>query len=173
MLRIRTLITIIVASGFVSCASQVKPKTARLEHHYVAGKTAYLDANGKAHAPSKAPRKVKKMIEAANSISHLPYKYGGGHRSFSDSGYDCSGTTSFVLNAGGVLNKPLISKNFLEYGEKGYGKWVNIFAKDGHVFLEIAGLRFDTGGTWNSTGPRWKPQSRGLKNFVVRHPKGL
>jgi hypothetical protein len=151
----------------------VKAKTARLEHSFSYGKTLYLDQNGTAHAPPRAPKAVKKMVAAANSISQKPYKYGGGHRSFKDSGYDCSGATSYVLHAAGLLEKPLVSKGFFKYGDKGYGDWVNIFVRDGHVFLEIAGLRFDTGGTWNSTGPRWKPQSRGLKNYYVRHPKGL
>ena len=156
-----------------SCSNQVKPETARLEHKFVYGKTAYIDPSGKAYAPPKAPKRVKRMIDAANRIRHAPYKYGGGHRSFYDSGYDCSGATSYVLHAGDVLDKTMVSQQFLDYGKKGYGDWVNIYVRKGHVFLEIAGLRFDTGGTWNSTGPRWKPQSRGLKNYYVRHPRGL
>lgn len=171
--KIHLLLAGVSAVAFAACSSQVSPKETRLEHRFVYGKTAYIDHNGKAHAPPRAPKAVKRMVAAANQISKTPYKYGGGHRSFYDSGYDCSGATSYVLHAGGKLDKPLVSQNFLDYGKKGYGKWVNIYVRSGHVFLEIAGLRFDTGGTWNSTGPRWKPHSRGLRNYYVRHPKGL
>lgn len=156
-----------------SCSNQVKPKSPRLEHKFVKGKTAFLDSRGIAHAPRKAPKAVKNMIAAANQITHLPYRLGGGRTAGIDSsGYDCSGATYYILREGGLISKPLVSKSFMEYGEKGYGKWVNVYAKDGHVFLEIAGLRFDTGGSWNSTGPRWKTQSRKVDTFVVRHPKG-
>lgn len=155
-----------------SCSNQVKAKFP-VEHSFQYGKSAYLDANGIAHAPPKAPKSVKRMIAAGNAIQNKPYKYGGGHRSFEDSGYDCSGAVSYVLHQGGILKRPLVSQNFLQYGKKGYGKWVNIYARDGHVFMTIAGLRLDTGGTWQSTGPRWKPQRRGIRNYVVRHPSGL
>jgi len=167
-----TLITI-AAAGLCSCSSQVTPKDTHLTHHFAHGKTAYLAPNGQAVAPPNAPARVKRMVAAANQIAHLPYRRGGGHAKFVDNGYDCSGATSYVLHAGGLLSRPLVSGNFMEYGEKGYGKWVNIYASNGHVFLEIAGLRFDTGGTWDSTGPRWKAQRRNVKKFVVRHPKGL
>ncbi len=168
-----TLFLALFTVALSSCSSQVEPKTTHLTHQFIHGKTAYLAPNGQATPPPKAPRRVKRMIAAANQIVNKPYLYGGGHRSFQDSGYDCSGSTSYVLHAGGLLDKPLVSQNFLEYGKKGYGKWVNIYARKGHVFLEIAGLRFDTGGTWNSTGPRWKAQRRSIKKYVVRHPNGL
>jgi len=155
-----------------SCSSQVTAPRS-VTHSFQLGKTAYLDKNGDAHAPPKAPAAVKRMIAAANEIKHKPYLYGGGHRSFYDKGYDCSGAVSYVLHKGGYLKRPLISKNFFEYGDSGHGKWVDIYVRDGHVFMVIAGLRFDTGGTWNSTGPRWKPQRRGSKGYIVRHPKGL
>ncbi len=82
-------------------------------------------------------------------------------------------TKSYVLHAGGKLEQPLVSQGFFDYGKKGYGDWVTIYVRDGHVFMTIAGLRFDTGGTWNSTGPRWKPEQRGSKGYFVRHPRGL
>lgn len=168
-----TLTGIGMLSLFCSCSNQTKVTQARLEHRFVYGKTAYLDHRGEAHAPPRAPKSVHKMVAAANSLVGKPYKYGGGHRSFNDTGYDCSGAVSYVLHAGGKLDKPLVSKNFFDYGKKGYGKWVNIYVRDGHVFMEIAGLRFDTGGTWNSTGPRWKPESRRMNKYYVRHPRGL
>lgn len=156
-----------------SCSSQLKAKERNIEHRFQYGKTAYIGPDGLAQAPPKAPSRVKRMIEAANSITGKPYIYGGGHRSFKDSGYDCSGAVSYVLHAGGRLDAPLTSEGFFDYGKKGYGEWVTVYLRDGHVFMTIAGLRFDTGGTWNSTGPRWKPERRGARGYYVRHPRGL
>ncbi|MFC5050475.1 peptidoglycan endopeptidase [Rubritalea spongiae] len=157
-----------------SCSNQIKADSAHLSHSFVHGKTAYLGPDGIAHAPPKAPKSVHKMVAAANSLVGKPYKYGGGHRSFYDSAYDCSGAVSYILHKGGKLDgRPLVSKEFFDYGKKGYGDHVTIYVRKGHVFMEICGLRFDTGGTWNSTGPRWKPERRGLKGYYVRHPRGL
>ena len=118
-----------------SCASQVKAKERYIVHQFDYGKTAYIGPDGKATAPPKAPRRVKRMIAAANELTDKPYVYGGGHRSFQDSGYDCSGATSYVLHAGGKLDKPLVSQNFFDYGKKGYGDWVTVYVRKGHVFL--------------------------------------
>ena len=41
------------------------------------------------------------MIEAGNGIARTPYKWGGGHGKWQDTGYDCSGSVSFVLAAAG------------------------------------------------------------------------
>lgn len=172
-ITLTVLFSAVAAISLNSCSSQLKAKERHIIHKFDYGKTAYVSPDGLATAPPKAPRRVKKMIAAANSLTNKPYVYGGGHRSFNDSGYDCSGATSYVLHAGGKLDKPLVSQNFFDYGKKGYGDWVTVYVRKGHVFLVIAGLRFDTGGTWNSTGPRWKPQRRGAKGYYVRHPRGL
>ena len=156
-----------------SCSSQLRAQERYLTHQFDHGNTAYISASGKAVAPPRAPRRVKRMIEAANTLTGKPYIYGGGHRSFYDRGYDCSGAVSYVLHAGGKLDRPLISQNFFDYGKKGYGDWVTIYVRKGHVFMVIAGLRFDTGGSWKSTGPRWKPERRGVKGYYVRHPSRL
>ena len=168
-----SFITLIGMSVLNSCSSQVKAKERYLQHRFVYGKTAYIGPDGKAQVPPDAPRSVKRMTEAANAIVGKPYIYGGGHRSFQDRGYDCSGSVSYVLHAGGKLNRPLTSNGFFEYGKKGYGDWVTVYVRKGHVFLTIAGLRFDTGGTSYSSGPRWKPERRGVKGYYVRHPRGL
>jgi hypothetical protein len=141
-------------------------------YHYVPGRTAIL-INGHAIAPPLAPADVQAAIAAGNRIAGLPYQYGGGHGNDIDSGYDCSGSASFVLRAAGRLREPMASNEFRHYGESGEGKWITVFARRGHVFLSVAGLRFDTGWTRDSHGPQWTTQSRPADGCVLRHPAGL
>ena len=131
--------------------------------------------NGIAYAPSNAPDSVKHAIWAVNTICRRPYVWGGGHGSFRDYGYDCSGTVSFALHYAGMLSQPLPSSDFLRYGERGRGRWVTIYSRHGHVFATIAGLRLDTtdlryGG---DVGPRWHLDGRDTWGFEARHPVGL
>lgn len=127
--------------------------------------------NGIASAPSEAPDVVKKAVWAANQIAGMPYKYGGGHGEFSDTGYDCSGAVSYVLGSLELIGSPMDSKQYLDWGEAGPGKWLTVYARDGHVFLVIAGLRFDTTDRLN-IGPGWREHERAPDGFVARHPKG-
>jgi hypothetical protein len=137
------------------------------------GAVAKLRANGRtAVAPKSAPTPVKAMIKAANRITRKPYKWGGGHGNWSDRGYDCSGAVSYVLHAAGILNWPMVSGGLASWGVKGRGRWVQIYANKGHVFMVIAGLRFDTSGAGES-GPRWRVEPRFTKGFRLRHPAGL
>src|SRR6266513_4748711 len=56
--------------------------------------------HGRAIAPRSAPRRVKRVITAANRLIGKPYRYGGGHAPFSEgiaSAYDCSGSVSYAL----------------------------------------------------------------------------
>ena len=129
--------------------------------------------NGRAVAPDNAPLPVKRAIAAANRIQGLPYKWGGGHARLNDSGYDCSGATSYVLRNAGLLEDQMPSRGFLRYGRRGHGQWITICARNGHVFLIIAGLRFDTYGRYRQDGPRWRPYSRSIRGYVLRHPPGL
>ena len=128
--------------------------------------------NGVALPPLEAPEAVKKMIEAGNGIARTPYKWGGGHGKWLDTGYDCSGSVSFALAAAGLLSGPLASGPLMSWGEAGKGKWVTIWANDGHVFLEVAGIRFDTSAQ-RVTGSRWINEGRSTAGFVPRHPAGL
>ncbi len=127
-----------------------------------------------ASAPRNAPQGVKAVIAAANSIAHTPYVWGGGHGSWYSYGYDCSGAVSFALHGAGLLDTPLVSGSLAAYGEPGPGKWITIYANATHVYMEVAGLRFDTAGNpAGVSGPRWKvgpPSNAG--DFVVRHPTG-
>jgi cell wall-associated NlpC family hydrolase len=140
----------------------------------VAGSRAVL-RNGVAYAPSRAPQSVKNAIWAANSLRRKPYVWGGGHGSFYDRGYDCSGTVSFALHGAGALAAPLPSSDFTRYGERGRGRWITVYARPGHTFAMIAGLRLDTtdfrrGG---DVGPRWYTDGRDARGFDARHPAGM
>jgi hypothetical protein len=117
---------------------------------------------------------VQAAIAAGNRIAGLPYEYGAGHdgKQFSSS-YDCSGAASFVLTAAGKLRHPMPSKSFRRYGEGGKGDWISVYARPGHVFLVVAGLRFDTGWTDGTRGPQWTTMSRPADGCVIRHPIGL
>lgn len=133
---------------------------------------------GVAHAPAQAPAEVKRAIWAANQLRNKPYRFGGGHRSFKDSGYDCSGTISYALGAAGLLSSPTNSSGFKRFGQRGRGKWITIFARNGHTFALIAGLRLDT-TPFNTMrrdrhwAPRWQATPREPRGFEVRHPPGF
>jgi len=138
-----------------------------------AGENAVLDDTGHATAPASAPGEVKLAIAAANRIVGKPYKYGGGHARWEDSGYDCSGSMSYALHGAGLLDRALTSGEFMSWGDAGAGSWITTYANGGHGFLVIAGLRFDTG--WNNAGkgPRWSEEMRPTDGYTIRHPAGL
>ncbi len=117
------------------------------------------------------PFAVQRMVAAANRIAHTPYVWGGGHGSFASSGYDCSGSVSYVLHGGGRLSVPRASGGFEDYGRSGPGRWVTIYANGGHVYMTIAGRRYDTSGM--DDGTRWDRRARTGSGYVVRHPQGL
>jgi hypothetical protein len=129
--------------------------------------------HGIAHAPEEAPEAVKRAIWATNYLTRKPYVWGGGHGSFYEDGYDCSGTVSFMLKHAGVLSSPAGSRELTHYGERGSGRWITIYARNGHVFATVAGLRLDTTGFGREDGPRWRPDGRSSAGFVPRHPPGL
>jgi hypothetical protein len=128
--------------------------------------------NGVALPPLEAPDAVRQIIEAGNAIARTPYLWGGGHGRWLDKGYDCSGSVSFVLASAGLLGGPLDSGHLMSWGKPGQGRWVTIYANSGHVFLEVAGIRFDTGAQ-RVTGSRWASFGRSTAGFVARHPVGL
>jgi hypothetical protein len=128
--------------------------------------------NGIAVPPLEAPDAIRRMIEAGNVIARTPYIWGGGHGKWIDKGYDCSGSVSFVLAAAGYLQGPLDSGHLSHWGDAGPGRWVTIYANAGHVFMEVAGIRFDTSGQ-RVNGSRWQPDGRSTAGFAVRHPPGL
>jgi cell wall-associated NlpC family hydrolase len=140
---------------------------------FAAATRATLSADGRtAVAPAGAPPAVQAAIAAANRITDRPYRYGGGHATVEDSGYDCSGAVSYALIGAGLLDAPRPSSGLMRFGEPGAGQWITVYAHGGHAFVVIAGLRFDTSGAGES-GPRWRPQPRSGDGYTIRHPAGL
>jgi hypothetical protein len=134
---------------------------------------ATLAADGiTAVAPASAPEAVKQIIAAGNEIATKPYKYGGGHGRWDDSGYDCSGSMSYALHGAGLLDEALDSSGFTGFGEAGKGQWVTIYAHGSHSYMMVAGLRFDTSGL-EQDGSRWHTSKRSTSGYTVRHPNGL
>jgi hypothetical protein len=127
---------------------------------------------GVAYAPSGAPSAVVRAIRAGNKLQNKPYRYGGGHASFVDTAYDCSGSVSFALHGGGLLPSPLASGGLMTWGRAHRGRWITVYANQGHAYMVIAGLRLDTSGT-GGRGPRWQTAQRDSMGFVARHPAGL
>ena len=139
----------------------------------VPGAKAKLVEGGQAVAPEGAPKVVQKVIAAANKIEDKPYVYGGGHGSFNDKGYDCSGAASYALHGGGLLKTPIDSNGMAKYGEPGKGQWISVYGAPSHGYIVVAGLRFDTSMT-PGNGPGWSKSLRSTpENYKVRHPKGL
>ena len=170
------------AAGIAKEERTPKPKAAASDTSRRAGapaavrggisKATALD-NGVALQPLQAPAAVLKIIEAGNAIARSPYKWGGGHGRWQDTGYDCSGSVSFALYFAGLLDGPLDSGRLMNWGKPGPGKWVTVYANAGHVYMEVAGVRFDTSGA-KATGSRWQNDLRGKRpGFVARHPAGL
>jgi hypothetical protein len=121
---------------------------------------------------SGLPRRVRRVIAAATRIARKPYRYGGGHGSFNDWGYDCSGSVSYALHGGGLLSSPLDSSALMSYGAPGPGRWITIYAQPAHAYMVVRGRRFDTSGQ-GRTGSRWQWEPRSAAGYTVRHPPGL
>ena len=131
---------------------------------------ATLLADGTASPPAGAPAEVGAVIAAGNRIASLPYRWGGGHARWEDTGYDCSGSVGYALHGGGLLDASATSGDLMSYGDGGPGTWITIYANVDHVYMVVAGLRFDTSGARPS---RWQAAPRSGAGFVVRHPAGF
>jgi hypothetical protein len=160
--------------GGVSIDPTVAPTTPA--QPTVPGTVAKLQSDGLAAAPELAPIEVKNAIWAANKIIGRPYVYGGGHARFNSKGYDCSGTVSYALHGGDLLDTPLDSGSFMNWETNGKGLWITVYTNPGHAFAVIAGLRLDTsaaGDPSGAKGPRWRPVLRSTAGFKARHPEAL
>jgi hypothetical protein len=118
------------------------------------------------------PLVVRRVIAAGNRIARAPYIYGGGHGNWDSDGYDCSGSVSYALHGGGLLDVALASGALMSWGAPGPGRWITIYANGGHAFMVVAGRRFDTTGREQS-GSRWQALLRDTSGYAVRHPRGL
>jgi peptidoglycan hydrolase-like protein with peptidoglycan-binding domain len=131
-----------------------------------------IGADGLAIAPAGAPAAVVAIIAAGNQIAYKPYLYGGGHNTWLDSGYDCSGSVSFALHGAGLIDTPMSSYDFPGWGDPGPGQWVTVYGMDSHAYMVVAGLRFDTSAS-KSGGSRWTTAPRSSAGYVAVHPPGL
>ena len=137
---------------------------------------ARISSDGRtAIPPDDAPQEVKDAIYAANRITRKPYRYGGGHGKWEDTGYDCSGSVSYALHGGAFVSRPRDSTEFESWGKSGKGTWITVYANSGHAYVVIAGLRFDTSsaGAGGESGPRWRSKGRSSSGYVARHPAGF
>lgn len=132
-----------------------------------------VGGNGTIPIPTNVPEAVQRVIAGGNAIADFPYIWGGGHASFVANGYDCSGSVSYALAAGGLLSAPLVSGELAHWGEPGPGRWITIYANDGHTFMDVDGWWFDTAGRSGPYKSRWLVSQPSLEGYAVRHPPGL
>ena len=153
-------------------AGEADPGAGTMPTQLAPGDRAQIGPDGLAIAPASAPPQVQAIIAAGNQIASKPYKYGGGHGKWNDSGYDCSGSVSYALHGAGLLADALPSGDFTDWGDPGPGQWVTLYAKSSHIFMVVAGIRFDTSGrTKNNT--RWQAGMRSTSGYTAVHPPSL
>ena len=181
--RLVASLTVIVALGvapsaFAQTGGSVAPGSTSTTPATAPGGKAKLTKKGVAIAPAGAPVQVQMAINAGNQIRKMPYKYGGGHASFFDSGYDCSGAVSYVLNGAGLIESPLPSGDLASsWGSAGKGQWITVYGKPSHAYMVVAGLRFDTSAVGEKlnagSGPRWRATKRSAKGYTAKHYPSL
>ena len=133
-----------------------------------------LDAATGAFTPRNVvPTRIAEVIAGGNAIADYPYVYGGGHGSFRDTAYDCSGSVSYALAAAGLIGAPETSGQLEHWGAPGPGRWITVFANAGHTFMNVDGLWFDTAGRSGPYSTRWLTAKPSLAGYVVRHYPGL
>ncbi len=132
-----------------------------------------VGGNGTIPIPTNVPESVQRVIAGGNAIADFPYIWGGGHASFIANGYDCSGSVSYALAAGGLLAAPLVSGELANWGEPGPGRWITIYATAGHTFMNVDGVWFDTAGRSGPYASRWLVSTPPLAGYAVRHPPGM
>jgi cell wall-associated NlpC family hydrolase len=132
-----------------------------------------IGGNGAIPIPSGVPEVIQKVIAGANEIADFPYVYGGGHASFIDNAYDCSGSVSYALAAGGLLSTPETSGQLESWGAPGPGKYITVYANAGHTYMYVDGMLYDTAGRSGVYASRWQVQPTDNEGYVVRHWPGL
>lgn len=132
-----------------------------------------IGGNGTLPIPADVPEVVQKVIAGANAITDFPYVFGGGHASFVDNAYDCSGSVSYALAAGGLLTAPEVSGALESWGAAGPGRYITVYANAGHTYMYVDGMLYDTAGRSGPYASRWLVGSVDNSGFVARHWPGL
>ncbi len=132
-----------------------------------------IAGDGQIAIPASVPEPVQKVIAGANEIADFPYVFGGGHASFVDSAYDCSGSVSYALAAGGLLSSPEASGELEHWGVAGPGRYISVYANAGHAYMYVDGILYDTAGRSGVYASRWQVGAVDNAGFVVRHWPGL
>ena len=131
-----------------------------------------IGGDGKIPIPTNVPEVIQKVIAGANEIADFPYVFGGGHGSFIDHAYDCSGSVSYALAAGGLLSSPEVSGELEHWGAPGPGRYITVYANAGHTYMYVDGILYDTAGRSGVYASRWLVGSTDNSGYVARHPPG-
>jgi cell wall-associated NlpC family hydrolase len=132
-----------------------------------------IGGSGALPIPPNIPEVIQKVIAGANEITDFPYVFGGGHASFVDNAYDCSGSVSYALAAGGLLGAPLTSGELEKWGAPGPGRYITVYANAGHTYMYVDGVLYDTAGRSGVYASRWQVGAVDNSGFVARHWPGL
>ncbi|HEY4451891.1 MAG TPA: hypothetical protein VGN13_09895 [Solirubrobacteraceae bacterium] len=132
-----------------------------------------IGGSGALPIPAGVPEVIQKVIAGANEIADFPYVFGGGHASFVDNAYDCSGSVSYALAAGGLLSAPQTSGELEKWGAPGPGRYITVYANAGHTYMYVDGVLYDTAGRSGVYASRWLVGSVDNSGFVARHWPGL
>jgi len=132
-----------------------------------------VGGSGAIAIPANVPEVVQRVIAGANEIADFPYVFGGGHASFVDNAYDCSGSVSYALAAGGLLSVPETSGELESWGAPGPGRYISVYANAGHTYMYVNGIMYNTAGRSGVYASRWQVGSVDNSGFVVRHWPGL
>jgi cell wall-associated NlpC family hydrolase len=131
-----------------------------------------IGGSGTIPIPTNVPEVIQKVIAGANEIADFPYVYGGGHASFVDNAYDCSGSVSYALAAGGLLSAPETSGQLESWGAPGPGKYITVYANAGHTYMYVDGILYDTAGRSGVYASRWQVGAVDNEGYVARHWPG-
>lgn len=132
-----------------------------------------VSGSGAIAIPANVPEVIQRVIAGANEIADFPYVFGGGHASFVDNAYDCSGSVSYALAAGGLLGSPETSGELESWGAPGPGRYITVLANAGHAYMYVDGVLYDTAGRSGTYASRWQVGSVDNSGFVARHWPGL
>jgi cell wall-associated NlpC family hydrolase len=132
-----------------------------------------IGGNGTIPIPTNVPEVIRKVVAGANAIADFPYVFGGGHGSFVDNAYDCSGSVSYALAAGGLLSAPETSGELESWGAAGRGRYITVYANAGHTYMYVDDILYDTAGRSGVYASRWLVSPVDNAGYVARHWPGL